>query len=319
MADYDYSVSGDTATGSVDFKALLTEAVDDPVVPFILGSSKLLVSGNLLRFTFAAALSGAEEAALDALVAAHPQAPSEDESAGATGYNFNRNPGITDDASIGIEVGDTWIANKNDVYVCLDNTPGAAQWAFTSQTGSVANESPGRVCLGSILNYPGAAGTGGSGDIQYARVWLVAGTVIDRMETFIASSGGSSKLIRMGIYTQALPENQNGVPAMRAAQTNAVATGPGLNGTYLAVPLTDAVTGGSGSPTTFSVTVTGYYWLAFVTNNTSVKFAVSSVFRKNFLPIRRGSGSGTTLPASASGLSNPTSAVVLVCTIKEGT
>jgi hypothetical protein len=316
--NYDYSVAGDTATGEVEFRALLTELVDDPGIPFILGTDKVLVEDDLLRFIFDTALTSPEQIALDALVAAHPQQILEDENAGATGYNFTRTPGPNDDASIGIEVGDTWVANKQDVYICLDSTTGAAQWTFANQSGSSANEAPGRTCLGGLLDYPNAAGEGNAGDIQYTRVWLIEGTVIDRLEFFLDSQGSPAREVRVGIYDQLDPLDEATDPNTRVAQSNSEPTGPGLNGSFIQLHLTDAPTGGSGVDVNFVVPYTGWFWLAFIADNTVAKYAVTDTFRAEYLPVRRESGTGTLLPVTPSGLSNPVSAVILVCTIKEG-
>lgn len=69
ITSYSYSVAGDTANGAVDISSLRLEIVTDPTpIPGHLGSA---VSGDDLTITFTDTLSGPEEAALDAVVAAH--------------------------------------------------------------------------------------------------------------------------------------------------------------------------------------------------------------------------------------------------------
>jgi hypothetical protein len=252
--------------------------------------------GDDINFDFDQALDGPENTALDAIVSAHPAGLVEKRDSGTTGYNESRSPGVNDDITIGVEIGDVWVVNKTDVYVNLDNPAGAAKWSFMNQGGSSANESPGRTCLGSLLDYPGSAGNAGAGQIQYSRVWLVEGTVIDRLEVFLDTNGSPSREIRAAIYDQVDPLDEATDPNQRVAQTNAAPTGPLLDGGFIQLALTDAPTGGSGVPVNYTVADTGWHWLAFISDNTVAKFAVSAVFRANYLPVRRESGVGTTLP-----------------------
>lgn len=318
MASEFYTIATDVTSGSVDVSTLRQEIIDDPIVP----SSVYIVvrAGNPtddLEINFSVVLNGTEKTALDAVVLNHPQIV-EDSNAGAAGFNATRAPNANDDSTTGVQVGDTWIDSGQDIYVCLDNAAGAAQWSFQTQSGGGANEAPGRTCLGTVLDYPSAAGEGNAGDIQYSRIWLVAGTVIDRLEFFLDSQGNANREVRCGIYSQTDPLDEASNPITRVAQTNSVPTGPGLNGSFIQVWLTDAPTGGSGTNTAWTVQDTGWHWIAFIADNTVAKYAVSATFRANYLPVRRESGTGTTLPVTPSGLSNPVSAVILVCTIKEG-
>lgn len=154
------------------------------------------------------------------------------------------------------------------------------------------------------------AGGSQSGLIQYVQVTLVDGDIFDRMQTFIENSGLASREVRMGIYDQADPSDPMGVPRNLIAQTNSVGTGV-PDGTFIDLSLVDTlVPGGSGAPQDFEVPATGFYWLAFVTDSATLRFAVTETFRANYLDRREESGTGTTLPATASGLSNPVSSVI---------
>jgi len=104
----------------------------------------------------------------------------------------------------------------------------------------------------------------------------------------------------MGIYSQTTPTSGSGVPVTRVAQTNSTATAAGNNGIFVAVSLT----------ADYAVTVSGYYWLAFITDSTSLAFAATAVARTGLWPVRRETGATTVLPATAGTLTNPTSALI---------
>jgi hypothetical protein len=146
---------------------------------------------------------------------------------------------------------------------------------------------------------------------------LRGGDIISNLQFFLESNGTAARLVRMGIYSQPDPSNNNGVPTTRVAQTNAVNTDYALQPLFVSPQLTNAATGGSGTPVTWQVPVSGFYWLAFIADNTNAKYAVSPVFRANYLPVRRQVGTGTTLPATPSGLTNPASALVYAAAIKQ--
>jgi hypothetical protein len=66
---YDFSVSGDFPTGRVRADLLQKQVNADPAVS--VDCEYVTVDGNTCKAVFASALSGAEETALDAVVAAH--------------------------------------------------------------------------------------------------------------------------------------------------------------------------------------------------------------------------------------------------------
>ena len=110
----------------------------------------------------------------------------------------------------------------------------------------------------------------------------------------------------MGIYTQTDPANAAGIPNTRVAQTLSIATN-GTSGTFVTEPLI----GGD-----YTIATTGFYWVAIVSDSTSLKFAVSAVARANFLPVRQEAGSGTTLPATTGTLTNPVSSILYIAAVE---
>ena len=128
-----YSVSEDTATGSVDFCALLDEVEADPVVP---SPQSITIDGDTLSFAFTVTLLSPEVLALNALVAAHPQSVCQPSDAGSTSYQYSADPAVTDDTSRGIQVGDKWINTvTGSIFICLGNGIGVANWE--KQLGAV--------------------------------------------------------------------------------------------------------------------------------------------------------------------------------------
>jgi hypothetical protein len=108
----------------------------------------------------------------------------------------------------------------------------------------------------------------------------------------------------MGIYDQADPANPAGVPVNRLAETGAIAT-TGTN-SYISPAIGPLV-----------IPISGFYWLAFVTDTaTPLTWANTNEFPPDFLPVVREIGAGSVLPAVASGLTNPQSAVAFVAALE---
>lgn len=158
--------------------------------------------------------------------------------------------------------------------------------------------SPGELLLGTLLDYPFSGGVT-VGEVQYVRLFLGAGTEIENMRCFLDSGGTAARNFRAGIYDQTDPEDETLEPDTRVAQT-AVTDTDFVNGTFITAPLL----------ANYTVTVTGFYWFAFVSDSSAPKFAATPVCRAGFLPVRREAGAGTTLPASTGVLTNPASAVI---------
>lgn len=227
------------------------------------------------------------------------------------------NPTATDDSTAAspgpYAVGSLWLnVTTDEAFICLDASAGAAIWKQISNSAILQaseRENPNRHALGKITDYGVEAGVG-AGDIQYSRVWLTAGLYLATMEVYISAGGSAARSVIMGIYDNVVggspdPENAAGIPGNKLVETALTPTG-GIDGEYLVVPLLVPLT----------VPVTGYYWLAFLCDSTSLKFLVTpTAYRENSQPIRRESTGGATLPASAGILTNPLSAIVYVAAI----
>lgn len=174
---------------------------------------------------------------------------------------------------------------------------------------------PNGTMLGTLLDYPNAAAVSASGEIQYLRTYLRGGGVVAKMAYYLNSKGNSSRLVRLGIYSQTDPESPAGVPVTRVAQTNATAT-DGTQGQFRELNLTDAATGGSGVATTWQVPVSGFYWFAVIADNNRVKFAASPLVRSGYAPVREEAGTGSTLPATAGTLTQPSTALVMLAAVR---
>ena len=91
-------------------------------------------SPNVLHIWMSDALTAGEETALDAVIAAHtPITPLEDTNSAV--YKEAREPAATDDITKGVAVDDWWYDTVSDgIYICTDNTEGAAVWALVSDS-----------------------------------------------------------------------------------------------------------------------------------------------------------------------------------------
>jgi hypothetical protein len=224
--------------------------------------------------------------------------------------NAARDPIQTDDDIAGYDIGSSWLnTTTRRVWVCFDATTATAIWRRqdnTDQSESLGREAPGEHFYGSSLLSYGATGGNGNGEIQYTRVWLISGTVINSMQTYIASGGTGSRSVRYGLYSQTDPLDVNGDPVTRIAQT-ASSTTTGGSGTFFNLALI--------SP--YTVGATGYYWIASIQDSSAISFVTSASILAGFLPVRREDvGTGTTLPATAGTLNNPTSAVIYVSAVE---
>ena len=168
-------------------------------------------------------------------------------------------------------------------------------------------DTPGLFVLGGALMHYPFVGVVEPNEVQYTRVWLTAGLTIDRMQFFLSNTTGQEKKVRMGIYAQNDPSSTAADPAMKVAETASTSPAQNVFTSSLLLPA-------------YTVPVTGYYWLAFARTAGTGLFDVvqSGLFRDSFLPVRRQATMADTLPANASGLSNPASAVVYLAAMREG-
>ena len=215
-------------------------------------------------------------------------------------------PTITNDNVEGYEIGSYWFdTDENDVYVAASVATGAAQWKLSSVSGAGSLNNPGEYMFGTLLDYP-SPGNVSAGTVFYLRLKFAAGVVFSDMRTFIDSGGSASRELRMGLYDQATPSDPAGEPNNRIAQTLSVNT-DNQSGLFMTVPLI----GGD-----YTISTTGFYWLAVVSDSTSLKFAVTAAARANFLPVRQEAGTGTNLPATAGTLTNPVSSVLYIAAVE---
>jgi len=223
--------------------------------------------------------------------------------------NAARDPIQTDDNIAGYGIGSFWLnTTTRRTWTCFDATTNTAVWRRvdnTSGSESLSREAPDLHFLGSSLLLYSGTGGNTNGEIQYTRIWLISGTVLASMETYISGGGNNARSVRHGIYSQTDPLSETGVPVTRVAQTLSTTT-LGANGTFFNLALE--------SP--YLVGATGYYWLATIQNSSAISFVTTANMQAGFLPVRRESGTGTVLPVTAGTLTNPTSAVIFVAGVE---
>ncbi|MHA2063657.1 MAG: hypothetical protein ACXABY_04655 [Candidatus Thorarchaeota archaeon] len=225
-------------------------------------------------------------------------------------YWLPRDPTPQDDETLGYVRGSAWVnASTQVTFTCVSALEDNALWKRVSfNINTPGGTSPDEIMYGSLLDYP-RSGNVTSGEIQYVRVHIDASVVVKSFRTFVDSGGFPSRNIKMGLYDQTVPSDKTLGPNARIAQTNEIDTN-GTDGLFV-----DAnVSGGN-----YVIPATGFYWLAIVTDSPSIKFALSEVYRKDFLPVRRESGAGTSavsLPTVASGLTNPVSSLIYVALVE---
>ena len=232
------------------------------------------------------------------------------------------NPDVSNDQTQGYSPGSLWVNTSAPaaVWFCASAATGAAVWAEVGAFGGITTPgdisgvvgqskvAPGEYPLGNVMDYH-ATGTVTASRIQYARVWLEKDIIFNRMVTYVSAGANGTRDLRLGIFDQTNPLLDTLGPNARVAQTNLIV--PTINGRQVA-QLTNAVTGGSGTPTTWVVPARGYYWTAFITDETALQFAISDIYPSALVPVLFEAGAGTTLPATSVTALSATSSVVYV-------
>ena len=220
-------------------------------------------------------------------------------------------PDADNDGTEDYEIGSLWYnTSAQNLHICLDPTTSSAVWRTIGDPGT--HTLPGTVFYGaSVATYP-TTGSDLADEIQYVAVRLQANKQYDRMAVYVATGGIAGRTIQLGVYDQTAPYPLSN-PANRVARTDSVGTA-GADGTYYQLQLTD----GAGTPQPYTVPVTGIYWLAMTQNSNAVTFAATGLFRGGFITRRQQTGASALLPAAASGLSSPDSALLLVALLEPG-
>jgi len=196
MAQYDYSISADTATGAVNSEQLWSEllalAVANPGFPAL---SNITTELDDLAIYYASALSGAQETLLTGAVATHTPAPPIAPSPTIENQITTTNPTANDDDSLGFQPGVRWLnISSPGEFVCTDATAGAAVWTSTTSGGSgspftgatsVADGTEGAV----VQPLAGQEGLFLRGDATWSPVATVAGDAFDQVYGVGASDG----------------------------------------------------------------------------------------------------------------------------------
>lgn len=124
---YTYSISGDFPNQKVDSSRLTKEIQDSSIVATL---ERIDTDGDDCDIWFDASLSGADQATLNALVAAHTGEPMPDTSCNRT----DRDPTVNDDETWGFGVGSCWFNTVDlNTWTCLDGTEGAAIWRIAAE------------------------------------------------------------------------------------------------------------------------------------------------------------------------------------------
>lgn len=137
MAQYDYSISGDTASGFVNsdqlWVQLLALAAANPGYPVL---SNITTELDVLSIFYVIALSAPEEILLTAAVAAHAPAPPVAPSPTIGDQVLAVDPTVNDDDGLGYQPSVRWLnVTSQEEFVCTNASTGAAVWASTTSGG----------------------------------------------------------------------------------------------------------------------------------------------------------------------------------------
>jgi len=142
MAQYDYSISADTATGAVSngqlWSELLAVAAQNPGFPAL---DNIQTEGDDLGIFYASALSAPQQTLLTAAVAAHTPAGPIVPPPTIEDQIRDIDPTVVDDDTLGFEPSVRWLnITSEEEYICTDSATGAAVWKLT--TGSAGPPLP---------------------------------------------------------------------------------------------------------------------------------------------------------------------------------
>ena len=142
MAQYDYSISADTATGAVSngqlWSELLAVAAQNPGFPAL---ENIQTEGDDLGIFYASALSAPQQTLLTAAVAAHTPAGPIVPAPTIEDQIRDIDPTVVDDDTLGFEPSVRWLnITSEEEYICTDSATGAAVWKLT--TGSAVPPLP---------------------------------------------------------------------------------------------------------------------------------------------------------------------------------
>lgn len=208
------------------------------------------------------------------------------------------------DATAHIDVDGTALSGHALIY---DSTTGLWIPGIVS-TSTEHVEYARRFFLGHLMSYPNKGSVASTSDVQYTRVWINEGIVIESGETFCVNAHNGDQL-RIGLYNQLTPTSLIEDPYQKLAETSIYTFTGSDDNSFININFV--------SP--YAISVSGYYWIAIIINDTRTTFAVSDTFRSEFLPRREESSTGVTLPSTAGSLSNPTAACAYAAVIRQGT
>jgi hypothetical protein len=203
MADvnYDYTIATAFPFARVDSTRFTSEILASSISSASL--RRIDTDSGTCSVWFSGVLSGPDQSALDALVAAHSGDPPDYTIAAAQG--FARAPTVTDDSSKGVQPVATWLdTSTGNWYVCITNTVGAAVWKNTTADGVVPTRT-----------LTAGAGMTGGGDLS-----------ADRTFDVVANADGSITVnandIQVGILASDTQHGSRGGGTQHSAATTSV-------------------------------------------------------------------------------------------------
>lgn len=202
-------------------------------------------------------------------------------------------PTTSNDGTQGYTFGSLWSLNVSPftTYTCTSNATGAASWRLVTNSAEVQRDTFGQHFLGSRMDYSASVNMTAS-EVQYTRVWLENGVVLNTAQVFLNSNATGN--INIGLYDQATPTSNAGTPRNLVASTGSTALV--TTGAYANAALS--------SP--YTVAATGYYWVAVIGSSGTPHYAGSATYRSGYLDsatnpaLRFEAGSGVTLPTGPS-------------------
>jgi hypothetical protein len=139
-------------------------------------------------------------------------------------YNFAQAPSINDDITTGFIVGSRWVLDNGTLYICTDNTDGAAVWELQAGAGDMFKsvydtDNDGIVDKAERIEIIVRNSTGST--LSKGKVVYISGATGNRPNAILAAANTKVAAINsIGIVTADIPNNSDGFVAVNGTLHN---------------------------------------------------------------------------------------------------
>jgi hypothetical protein len=157
-----------------------------------------------------------------------------------------------------------------------------------------------KVLFSSVDGYANI-GTATAAEIQFTQIYAKKNQKINYVDVFINNVKTSGNC-RIGVYDTLSVNDGNAKPKNKMEESSNIPITSLDNETFKRMQLNSEITFND----------EGYYYLAFITDNSKIEFASTLTYRKNSIPVFWDQSTGTTLPSQATPKSENSSVLCVI-------